>query len=93
MLNSDIVVASKYSYSNRGTTLACLLVWCNGSFVQATGWAKAMKYVLTGDLFYAQTAYEMNLVTEVVEGNNQLIRALELAERIAQATPLAVQAH
>ena len=34
----------------------------------------------------------MNLVTEVVEGNNQLVRALELAERIAQAAPLAVQA-
>lgn len=94
MLNSDIVVANENTQFTQIEVQRGILPFGGATvrFVQAAGWVKAMKYVLTGDLFYAQTAYEMNLVTEVVEGNNQLIRAIELAERIAQAAPLAVQA-
>lgn len=94
MLNSDIVVANENTQFTQIEVQRGILPFGGATvrFIQAAGWAKAMKYVLTGDLFYAQTAYEMNLVTEVVEGNNQLIRAIELAERIAQAAPLAVQA-
>lgn len=94
MLNSDIVVANENTQFTQIEVQRGILPFGGATvrFVQAAGWAKAMKYILTGDLFYAQTAYEMNLVTEVVEGNNQLIRAIELAERIAQAAPLAVQA-
>ena len=94
MLNSDIVVAHENTQFTQIEVQRGILPFGGATvrFVQAAGWVKAMKYVLTGDLFYAQTAYEMNLVTEVVEGNNQLIRAIELAERIANAAPLAVQA-
>lgn len=94
MLNSDIVVANANTQFTQIEVQRGILPFGGATvrFIQAAGWAKAMKYILTGDLFYAQTAYEMNLVTEVVEGNNQLIRAIELAERIAQAAPLAVQA-
>ena len=94
MLNSDIVVANENTQFTQIEVQRGILPFGGATvrFIQAAGWAKAMKYVLTGDLFYAQTAYEMNLVTEIVEGNNQLIRAIELAERIAQAAPLAVQA-
>ncbi len=94
MLNSDIVVANEDAQFTQIEVQRGILPFGGATvrFVQAAGWAKAMKYILTGDLFYAQTAYEMNLVTEVVEGKNQLIRALELAERIASAAPLAVQA-
>lgn len=94
MLNSDIVVANENTQFTQIEVQRGILPFGGATvrFVQAAGWAKAMKYILTGDLFYAQTAYEMNLVTEVVEGNNQLIRAIEFAERIAQAAPLAVQA-
>lgn len=94
MLNSDIVVANENTQFTQIEVQRGILPFGGATvrFIQAAGWVKAMKYVLTGDLFYAQTAYEMNLLTEVVEGNNQLIRAIELAERIAQAAPLAVQA-
>ncbi|NEU35498.1 enoyl-CoA hydratase, partial [bacterium LRH843] len=64
-------------------------------FVQAAGWNKAMRYLLTGDSFNAQVALDLNLITEVVETsspNTTLERALALAESIAQAAPLAVQA-
>ena len=94
MLNSDIVVANENTQFTQIEVQRGILPFGGATvrFVQAAGWAKAMKYVLTGDLFYAQTAYEMNLVTEVVEDNQQLTRAIELAERIANAAPLAVQA-
>ena len=94
MLNSDIVIANENTQFTQIEVQRGILPFGGATvrFVQAAGWVKAMKYVLTGDLFYAQTAYEMNLVTEVVGGNNQLIRALEIAESIAQAAPLAVQA-
>ncbi len=94
MLNADIVVANENTQFTQIEVQRGILPFGGATvrFVQATGWAKAMKYILTGDLFYAETAYEMNLITEIVSGNNQLIRALELAERIANAAPLAVQA-
>ena len=60
-------------------------------FVQAAGWNKAMRYLLTGERFNAQTAYDMNLVTEITD-QAPLSRAIELADSIAQAAPLAVQA-
>ena len=50
-----------------------------------------MRYLLTGDLFDAQTALNLNLITELT-ADRPLNRAIELAQRIAKAAPLAVQA-
>jgi len=61
-------------------------------FVQAAGWQKAMPYLLTGKTFNSKTAYELNLLSEVVESGQQLERALEIAKEICSAAPLAVQA-
>lgn len=93
MLNSDIVIAHENTQFTQIEVQRGILPFGGATvrFVQAAGWVKAMKYILTGDLFYAQTAYEMNLVTEIV-ADQPLNRAVELAERIAQAAPLAVQA-
>ena len=51
-----------------------------------------MRYLLTGDLFDAEAAKNMNVVTEVVETGGELSRALELAQKISDQAPLAVQA-
>ncbi|MDO2192021.1 enoyl-CoA hydratase-related protein, partial [Escherichia coli] len=56
------------------------------------GWAKAMSYLLTGDSFDAKAAFDMNLITEICPEGTELKRAIELAEHIAQAAPLAVKA-
>lgn len=58
----------------------------------AAGWAKAMRYLLTGDSFDAKAAFDMNLITEICPEGTELKRAIELAEHIAQAAPLAVKA-
>ncbi|MFU3924553.1 crotonase/enoyl-CoA hydratase family protein [Pseudomonas aeruginosa] len=61
-------------------------------FTQAAGWADAMRYMLTGEEFSAAEALRMRLVNEVVEPGRELDRALEYADRIAKAAPLAVKA-
>lgn len=58
----------------------------------AAGWARAMKWLLTGDEFGADEALSMGLVAEVTPDGAQLERAVALAERIASRAPLAVRA-
>ena len=52
---------------------------------------KAMRYVLTGDLFGAKEAFEMGLVSEVVADTDVEKRAVAMAAQIAELAPLAVQ--
>jgi enoyl-CoA hydratase/carnithine racemase len=59
---------------------------------QEIGWGHAMRYLLTGDELSGAEAYRLGLVQELVEPGQQLDRALEIAERIAKAAPLGVQA-
>lgn len=61
-------------------------------FTRAAGWADAMRYMLTGEEFSAADALRMRLANEVVEPGQELGRALEYAQRIAKAAPLAVKA-
>ena len=93
MLNADVVVAHKNTQFAQMEVQRGILPFGGATvrFVQAAGWNKAMRYLLTGDSFDAQTAYDMNLVTELTE-QSSFERALELAQAIAQAAPLAVQA-
>ena len=60
--------------------------------VERAGWGNAMRYLLTGDEFDAQTAFRLGFVQEVVEPGMQKARAIELARHIAAQAPLAVSA-
>ena len=51
-----------------------------------------MRYLLTGDEFNAHEAWRIGLVQEVVEPGQQLARAEELAQTVAQQAPLGVRA-
>ncbi|MFG2193700.1 crotonase/enoyl-CoA hydratase family protein [Streptomyces sp. NPDC048639] len=59
---------------------------------QRVGWGRAMRHLLTGDLFDAAEALRMGVVQEVVPAGRELERAVDLARRIAEQAPLAVQA-
>ena len=59
--------------------------------VERAGWGNAMKFLLTGDEFSADTALRMNFVQEVVDSGMELVRAMEVAENIASQAPLAVR--
>jgi enoyl-CoA hydratase/carnithine racemase len=68
---------------------------CGGATVrlmQEIGWGNAMRYLLTGDEFGAAEAYRMGFVQQVVAPGEQLDAAIAIAERIARAAPLGVQA-
>ncbi len=58
---------------------------------RTVGKYKAMRYVLTGDLFGAQEAFDMGLVSEVVPDAEVEKRAVAMAAQIAELAPLAIQ--
>ncbi|TCM66606.1 enoyl-CoA hydratase/carnithine racemase [Acinetobacter calcoaceticus] len=94
MLNADVVIASADSQFSQMEVQRGIMPFGGATvrFVQAAGWQKAMPYLLTGKIFDAQTADQLNLVSEVVTAGQQFDRALALAHDIAAAAPLAVKA-
>ena len=76
-------VTGRGIFANHGATIR---------IVERAGWGNAMRYLLTGDEFDAETAFRLGLVQEVVVPGEQLDRAIAIAERIAAQAPLAVQA-
>lgn len=94
MLNADVVIACENTVFGQLEVQRGIMPFGGATvrFVQAAGWQKAMPYLLTGKTFNSKTAYELNLLSEVVESGQQLERALEIAKEICSAAPLAVQA-
>ncbi|AFM20251.1 enoyl-CoA hydratase/carnithine racemase (plasmid) [Mycolicibacterium chubuense NBB4] len=58
--------------------------------IQAVGKAKAMTMLLTGDPLTADQACEAGLVAEVIADGEAVARAVAMAQRIAENSPLAV---
>ncbi len=61
-------------------------------FVERGGWGNAMYHLLLVDEFDAEEARRCGLVQEIVPAGTEVDRALELAEKICQLAPLAIQA-
>ncbi|MFM7263317.1 MAG: enoyl-CoA hydratase-related protein, partial [Acidimicrobiales bacterium] len=93
-LASDMIVASTRSAFGLAEVKRNLIAAAGGLFrlPRAIGKAPAMEIILTGDPLGAQRAYELGLVNKVVEPAAVLTEALAMAEKIAAAAPLAVQA-
>ena len=60
--------------------------------VRAIPKAIAMRMLLTGDRIDAQEAYRIGLVSDLVEPDELLVKAQEIAEKIAGNAPLSVKA-
>ena len=93
MLNADVVIASQDCHFAQLEVKRGIMPFGGATvrFVRAAGWQKAMPYLLTGEAFDANTAYELNLVSEVVEAGTQFERAMSMAKQICQSAPLGVQ--
>lgn len=68
---------------------------CGGGTVrlpEEIGWARAQRYLLTGDEFSGQQAYDWGMLTELCTPDQLHARAHALAMKIADAAPLGVQA-
>jgi len=55
------------------------------------GEGKAMELILTGDIINAQTAYTLGLVNMVVPAADLEAKTLEIANRIAEKSPVALR--
>ncbi|ASP39233.1 enoyl-CoA hydratase [Bacterioplanes sanyensis] len=68
---------------------------CGGGTIrlpEEIGWARAQRYLLTGDEFNGEQAYAWGLASELVAEDELHQRAQQLAQRIADAAPLGVSA-
>lgn len=94
MLAADVVVAARDTRFAQLEVKRGLLAFGGAPIrmVQAAGWGNAMRYLLTGDEFDAETALRFGFVQDVVEPGAELDRALAIAETIAAQAPLAVKA-
>ena len=94
MLAADIVIAASDTRFSQLEVRRGLMPTGGATIrmVERAGWGNAMRYLLTGDEFDAQTALRLGFVQELVEPGQQFERALELALHIAQQSPLAVSA-
>lgn len=94
MLNADVVIASENTQFSQMEVLRGIMPFGGATvrFVQAAGWQKAMPYLLTGKIFDANTAKDLNLVSEIVPHSEQLNRAIEIANAISLAAPQAIKA-
>ncbi len=94
MLAADVRIATKDLRLAQLEVKRAIFPLAGGTvrMFQEIGWGNAMRYILTGDEMSGPEAYRLGLVQELVEPGQQFDRALEMAEKIAKAAPMAVQA-
>lgn len=95
MLAADIVIAAQDCRFGQMEVRRGIMASGGATIrmVERAGWGNAMRYLLTGDEWDAETALRFNIVQEVVATGAEFERARELALRIAErAAPLAVAA-
>jgi enoyl-CoA hydratase len=93
MLAGDIVVAaadSRFCQMEAKRGIAPL-AGAHFRYLTRTGWGDAMYHLLLCDEFTAERAYKIGLVQEVVPTGDQIRRAMEIAEQIANNAPIGIQ--
>ena len=94
VLAADLVVASTQASFGLAEVKRNLIAGAGGLFrlPRAIGQAAAMEAILTGEPFTAQRAYDLGLVSRLVDPGQAFDEALKLAAQITAAAPLAVYA-
>jgi enoyl-CoA hydratase/carnithine racemase len=92
-LSADIRIAAETARFALPEAKAGLLPIAGGTqrLLRLVGRAKALELILTGDAIDAQEALRIGLVSDVVPGEKLAERAQELAGRLAERGPLALQ--
>lgn len=92
VLAADLVVASTQSSFGLAEVKRNLVAGAGGLFrlPRAIGKSAAMEAILTGEPIPAQRAYELGLVSRLVEPGEATNEAMRLAEQITANAPLAV---
>jgi enoyl-CoA hydratase/carnithine racemase len=93
-LMCDVVVAARTAKLADTHVKVGLVAGDGGCLVwpQAAGMLRARRHLLTGDPLDATTAYQLGMVTDIVDEPGEVLPcAREIAKRIAALAPLAVQ--
>ena len=91
-MHADIIVAGKSANFGQPEIKIGLMPGAGGTqrLFRVIGKHKAMKLILTGDMISADEADQMGLVSEVVEDEVTIKRAIEIAEQLAGYSPIAL---
>lgn len=91
-MHADIIVAGQSAKFGQPEIKIGLMPGAGGTqrLFRAIGKHKAMKMILTGDMVGADEADRMGLVSEVVEDERTLTRAIEIATQLASYSPIAL---
>lgn len=91
-MHADIIVAGKSAKFGQPEIKIGLMPGAGGTqrLFRAIGKHKAMKMVLTGDMISAEAADQMGLISEVVEDEMTINRAIEIAKKLAGYSPIAL---
>ncbi len=92
-MTCDIIIAGESAKFGQPEVKIGIIPGGGGTqrFPRTVGKYKAMRYVLTGDLFGAKEANEMGLISEIVPDAEVEKRAIAMAVQIAELAPLAIQ--
>jgi enoyl-CoA hydratase/carnithine racemase len=92
-MTCDIIIAGESAKFGQPEVKIGIIPGGGGTqrLTRAAGKYKAMRYILTGDLFGAKEAFDMGLVSEIVPDGEVETRAIEMAQQIAAFSPLAIQ--
>lgn len=91
-MHADIIVAGKSAKFGQPEIKIGLMPGAGGTqrLFRVLGKHKAMKLILTGDMISATEAEQTGLVSEVVEDEATITRAIEIAEQLARYSPIAL---
>ncbi len=94
MLGADVVVAADSTRFGQLEVQRGLMAFGGATLrmVERAGWGNAMRWLLTGEEFTAAEAYRVGWVQELAPAEEVEARAASIAQTIAAAAPLAVQA-
>lgn len=92
-MHADMIIAGKSAKFGQPEIKLGLMPGAGGTqrLIRAVGKYKAMKLVLTGEMITADEADKMGLVSEVVEDNATIDRAITLAQKLAGYSPIALE--
>lgn len=91
-MHTDIIIAGKSAKFGQPEIKLGLMPGAGGTqrLFRAIGKFKAMKMVLTGEMITAEQADTMGLVSEVVDDDQTINRAIEVAKQLAAYSPIAL---
>src|SRR5215203_1525223 len=91
-MTCDIIIAGESAKFGQPEVKIGIIPGGGGTqrLTHAIGKYKAMRYILTGDLFSAKEAFDMGLVSELAPDADVEKRAVAMAQQLAELPPLAL---